>query len=53
MPLRIRSAIRLRSSSATAASTVNISLPYGVEVSMFSVRLTKSMFSDFGMSQAK
>jgi len=43
IPARTRSAIRLRSSSATAASTVKTILPVGVLVSTCSDRETKSI----------
>ncbi len=52
-PARTRSAIRLRSSSATAPRTVKIILPVGVEVSTCSDRLTNSMPSALNVSSAR
>ena len=42
-PARTRSAIKLRSSSATAPKTVNTIFPVGVVVSICSLRLTNAM----------
>ncbi len=42
-PARTRSAVRLRSNSATGPRTVKTILPVGVEVSLCSLRLTNAM----------
>lgn len=52
-PAITRSRMMLRSSSATAPSTVNTILPAGVDVSMASERETKSMPSDANSSKAR
>jgi hypothetical protein len=52
-PALTRSAIRLRSSSATAPKTVNTIFPVGVDVSSCSDRLTNSMPSAWKVSRAR
>src|SRR5215469_18370856 len=52
-PARTRSAIKLRSNSATAPRTVNTILPAGVEVSTPSVRLTSSTLRAWNVSRAQ
>jgi hypothetical protein len=53
MPARTRSAIRLRSGSATAPSTVKTIFPVGVLVSTCSERETKSIPSALKVSRAR
>jgi hypothetical protein len=52
-PARTLSAIRLRSSSATAPKTVKTSFPAGVDVSNCSDRLTNSIPSALNVSKAR